>query len=101
LCLSKYFLKISILARGLQYSFKRGCSDNLGKREKEYLIIAAMKKMFFILIFAMVTAFSTKAQPYGNNNNSISMQTFYDELSPYGEWINSNDYGYVWTLYRV
>jgi len=26
----------------------------------------------------------------------VTMQTFYDELSPYGSWINSASYGYVW-----
>ena len=26
----------------------------------------------------------------------ISYQTFYDELSPYGEWVDYPDYGYVW-----
>jgi len=26
----------------------------------------------------------------------VSFQIFYDDLSPYGTWINSPDYGYVW-----
>jgi len=26
----------------------------------------------------------------------VSFQVFYDELSPYGTWVNSPDYGYVW-----
>jgi len=26
----------------------------------------------------------------------ISYQTFYDELSPYGEWVDYPEYGYVW-----
>jgi len=26
----------------------------------------------------------------------VSYQTFYNELSPYGQWINTPDYGYVW-----
>lgn len=26
----------------------------------------------------------------------VSFQLFYDELSPYGEWIDYSDYGYVW-----
>ena len=29
-------------------------------------------------------------------NDGVSYQTFYDELSPYGHWINNPDYGYVW-----
>lgn len=27
---------------------------------------------------------------------SVSYQTFYDALSPYGQWINNPEYGYVW-----
>jgi hypothetical protein len=30
---------------------------------------------------------------------SISFQTFYNELSPYGRWINSPQYGSVWSPY--
>lgn len=26
----------------------------------------------------------------------VSYQTFYDDLSPYGEWINDSEYGYIW-----
>jgi hypothetical protein len=33
-----------------------------------------------------------QAQPGVN----ISFQTFYDELSPYGQWFNDPQYGYVW-----
>ena len=27
---------------------------------------------------------------------SVSFQTFYDDLSPYGEWVDAPSYGYVW-----
>jgi hypothetical protein len=27
---------------------------------------------------------------------SVSFQTFYDDLSPYGDWISYPEYGYVW-----
>ncbi len=37
----------------------------------------------------------TSAQNY-NNRNDVSYQTFYDELSPYGQWIDYPNYGYVW-----
>ena len=26
----------------------------------------------------------------------VSFQVFYDQLSPYGQWVNYSDYGYVW-----
>src|SRR3569833_588337 len=35
--------------------------------------------------------------PYPNYDNSPQTdQVFYDELSPYGSWIDYPDYGYVW-----
>ncbi|SDK01959.1 hypothetical protein SAMN05421823_101669 [Catalinimonas alkaloidigena] len=37
----------------------------------------------------------TTAQPVGN----VSYQMFYDQLSPYGRWINDPVYGYVWSPY--
>lgn len=27
---------------------------------------------------------------------SIDFQVFYDDLSPYGDWVDNSDYGYVW-----
>ena len=36
---------------------------------------------------------------YNNNNvnySAPSYQTFYDELGPYGNWVNYPNYGYVW-----
>ena len=27
---------------------------------------------------------------------SVSFQVFYDDLSPYGNWVDNSDYGYVW-----
>ncbi|WP_316796606.1 DUF6600 domain-containing protein [Pedobacter agri] len=35
-------------------------------------------------------------QDDGYSTGNISMQTFYDELSPYGTWIQDAQYGYVW-----
>ncbi|MGY3054668.1 hypothetical protein ACVWYG_002875 [Pedobacter sp. UYEF25] len=44
-----------------------------------------------------------RAQDYGDgnqnnysNDSNVSLQTFYDELSPYGTWIQDPRYGYVW-----
>jgi hypothetical protein len=30
------------------------------------------------------------------NNNGVNFQVFYDELSPYGNWVDHPRYGYVW-----
>ncbi|POY38372.1 hypothetical protein C3K47_02950 [Solitalea longa] len=33
---------------------------------------------------------------YEEGDRDVSYQTFYDELSPYGDWVYDNQYGYVW-----
>lgn len=43
-----------------------------------------------LLMASMLNVGSAKAQ------GSVSFQVFYDELQPYGTWINHNQYGYVW-----
>ena len=48
-----------------------------------------------LLLTGMSVQEKVKAQP----GVSISFQTFYNELSPYGRWINSPQYGSVWTPY--
>lgn len=46
-----------------------------------------------------MTATCVEGHNYYNRHMSISVQTFYDELLPYGDWINTPDYGYVWRPY--
>lgn len=46
---------------------------------------------FLIMLFAGLKN-TASAQPMGE----VSYQTFYDELSPYGRWVDYPDYGYVW-----
>ena len=53
-----------------------------------------MKKLLIILttIVTLGICQRTDAQVYGN----ISFNTFYNELSPYGRWVNDINYGQVW-----
>ena len=46
-----------------------------------------------LFLLCMNLSFSDKAKAQGG---SVSFQTFYDELSPYGQWIDDPNYGYVW-----
>ena len=39
---------------------------------------------------------SAPAEPPPADAEDVSYQTFYDQLSPYGQWIEDPDYGYVW-----
>jgi len=70
------------------------------ERNFKTLCNSKMKRIFnwAIGIAAMVVAIvalpdqQAKAQP----GASVSFQMFYDELSPYGQWIDDPQYGYVW-----
>jgi hypothetical protein len=59
-----------------------------------------MKRMFRILVISVFILFTsasikeTKAQWW---SASVSFQLFYDDLSPYGDWIYYPDHGYVWS----
>ena len=48
-----------------------------------------------LLIAGISSGEKLQAQP----GVSISYQTFYNELAPYGRWINTPQYGSVWTPY--
>ncbi|RAJ08543.1 hypothetical protein LX64_01196 [Chitinophaga skermanii] len=52
-----------------------------------------MKRFFITLALLFSLQYVASAQ-YGGA--SITFQNFYDELSPYGDWVNSPEYGYVW-----
>jgi hypothetical protein len=46
-----------------------------------------------IIVIAMTTSRKLRAQPEG----FVNFQVFYNELNPYGSWIDYPDYGYVWS----
>lgn len=58
-----------------------------------------MKKIVFFLILSMVTTIGAEAQRHSNRRVTISIQSFYDELSPFGDWFYTPEYGYVWQPY--
>jgi len=58
-----------------------------------------MKKIIFILAFAMAASTCVEGHNFYNKHVTISVQTFYDELQPFGDWINTPEYGYVWRPY--
>ena len=57
-------------------------------------------KILYLFAFLMVGAWlgsPASAQP----GASVSFQTFYNELSPYGRWTSHPQYGSIWTPYNV
>ena len=47
-------------------------------------------------IILLVVLFSTARNKVAAQETTVSYQTFYDDLSPYGQWIDYPNYGYVW-----
>ncbi|WP_423129069.1 DUF6600 domain-containing protein [Gaoshiqia sp. Z1-71] len=50
----------------------------------------------FGLLFILVTATVICPKQLSAQLGSVSLQVFYDELSPYGQWVEYPNYGYVW-----
>jgi len=53
-------------------------------------------KQFRILLLVLVAICSVPRQATAQAGVRISFQTFYDQLSPYGYWMDTPEYGYVW-----
>lgn len=47
--------------------------------------------LFVLIISSLLYAKQTQAQQFDG-----TYQVFYDQLSPYGQWVNYPNYGYVW-----
>jgi hypothetical protein len=83
-------IRISSISAIIQSKIKRIYTMNknsitMKTKFKTLLII------FVIFIFAFVSAKKVSAQ-----QPVLSFQVFYDQLSPYGQWVDNPDYGYVW-----
>ena len=48
------------------------------------------------VIIALIVIFVLAPKQTSAQQNQVSFQVFYDELSPYGQWIEYQNYGYVW-----
>ena len=64
----------------------------------ERLIKNAMKTIakICVLMIVIIVATSMMPQKASAQYDEQSYQVFYDQLSPYGMWVDNPDYGYVW-----
>jgi hypothetical protein len=53
-------------------------------------------KRYFLILFLCSFAVCFTPQKISAQNVSVNFQFFYNELSPYGVWVDNADYGYVW-----
>jgi hypothetical protein len=57
-----------------------------------------MKKLIGIIALAIILniVFAIFPERLSAQSNDVNFQVFYDQLSPYGQWVDNPDYGYVW-----
>ncbi|MGC1389534.1 MAG: DUF6600 domain-containing protein [Bacteroidales bacterium] len=53
--------------------------------------IIKVSVLFLIIIASVIFTKQASAQ-----QSNVSFQVFYDQLSPYGDWVNYPNWGYVW-----
>ncbi len=58
------------------------------KKQSKYSVSIFLSSLLLMGFLSL----AAHAQP----GTSISFETFYNELSPYGSWVQNPDYGYVW-----
>lgn len=52
-------------------------------------------RLFFVILLVQSCAVRQQETAY-YQDQSVDFQLFYDQLSPYGQWVNYTNYGYVW-----
>jgi hypothetical protein len=58
-----------------------------------------MKRIIIALVFLTAALANAEAHRGYRSHATVSVQTFYDELSPFGDWILTPEYGYAWRPY--
>ena len=49
-----------------------------------------------VIVLGLMLLFAGTTEKAMAQNEDVSLQSFYDELAPYGQWIQDPQYGYVW-----
>jgi Family of unknown function (DUF6600) len=57
-----------------------------------------MRSIFkvLVLMFSVIFASAIFTEQASAQQSDVSFQVFYDQLSPYGQWVNYPNYGFVW-----
>lgn len=58
----------------------------------------AMKNLYkvSVVLFVLLSSSCAIQNPVSAQREYVDRQVFYDQLSPYGQWVDNSDYGYVW-----
>jgi hypothetical protein len=79
---------------GLCFEFKKSDKKNMlsGK------IFSAMKNLhkLFVVFFVLFNYSCATQNQISAQRGYVNSQVFYDQLSPYGDWVENADFGFVW-----
>ncbi len=86
---------------------KRSCSNNPNKDEYNVTLIpSCIKKSIcsmikskiniLAILVVLISSSCTLPKQASAQQPYVSLQVFYDQLSPYGEWVDYQNYGYAW-----
>ena len=66
--------------------------------DNDNLILITMKRIINSLVVLLVLTMSSVIFPKQTSaqQTNVNFQVFYDELEPYGQWVDYKNYGYVW-----
>ncbi len=59
-------------------------------------LVAKFLVKIFVLVIGLNIAFAIFPKQISAQQNEVNFQEFYDQLSPYGQWIEDSNYGYIW-----
>ncbi len=54
------------------------------------------KLILTLIVVGLTSCYSQKTLVSAQSSSQISFQTFYNELAPYGQWVEDYDFGYMW-----
>ena len=50
----------------------------------------------FTILFVLFVSLCLSQKTASAQHENVNFQVFYDQLSPYGQWVENPDYGYIW-----
>jgi hypothetical protein len=87
----------------IEFCFLQGSISKCGTLSKNKIMntgveFLAMKNLLksAVILFVLINFSCATQSPVSAQQGYVSTQVFYDELGPYGQWIDNPNYGYVW-----
>ena len=86
------YVSYKIIRAIIDYLYKSTSEKNENEKKQN------MKQLIRIFALVITLNFVSAIFPgkISAQQNNVYFQEFYDQLSPYGQWIDDSEYGYIW-----